>query len=43
MILAIDKHGALFVFASTREAESWLEAIDVQEEEMEFCDTTGQR
>jgi len=36
MILAIDKHSALYLFESAEEAESWLEAIDVQQEAFEF-------
>ena len=43
MILALDKHTALYVFSSTQDAECHLEAIDVQEEQFEFCDTRGQR
>jgi len=43
MILALDKHAALYLFASTEEAESRLEAIDVQQDAIEFCDAGGQR
>lgn len=43
MILAIDKHAALYVFSSSEEAERELEAIDVQQDEFEFCDLAGQR
>ena len=43
MILAIDKNGGVFVFASTQEAERHLEAIDVKQDTFEFCDTGGQR
>jgi hypothetical protein len=43
MILALDKHSALYVFASTEDAQQHLEAIDVQQDIFEFCDTTGQR
>ena len=43
MILALDKHSALHVFASTEDAERYLEAIDVQQDAFEFCDATGQR
>jgi hypothetical protein len=42
-LLAIDKHSALYLFESAEEAESWLEAIDVQQEAFEFCDVRGQR
>lgn len=43
MIIAIDKHGALYVFSSAEDAERVREAIDVQQNEFEFCDATGQR
>jgi hypothetical protein len=43
MILALDKHGALYVFASTEDAERDLEAIDVQQDAFEFCDARGKR
>ena len=43
MILAIDKHSALYVFSSAKDAERELEAIDVLQDELEFCDTAGQR
>ena len=43
MILALDKHSALYVFLSPEEAERHLEAIDVQQDEIEFCDERGQR
>lgn len=43
MILALDKHHALFVFTSIAEAEVHLEAWDVQQEAIEFCDECGQR
>jgi hypothetical protein len=43
MILAIDRNGAIFVFASAQEAERHLEAIDVKQDAFEFCDTCGQR
>ena len=43
MILALDKHAALYIFSSTKEAERELEAIDVQQGEFEFCDSNGQR
>ena len=43
MILAIDKNHALFVFSSIAEAEVHLEAWDVQQEAIEFCDARGQR
>ena len=43
MILALDKHAALYVFSSASDAESHLEAIDVQDDAFEFCDERGQR
>jgi hypothetical protein len=43
MILAIDKHSALYVFISADEAECHLEAIDVRQDGFEFCDVRGQR
>ena len=43
MILALDKHAALYVFSSTEEAQSQLEAIDVQQDAFDFCDDCGQR
>ena len=43
MILALDRHAALYVFSSAEDAELELEAIDVQQDEFEFCDAAGQR
>ena len=43
MILALDKQNALYIFTSTGEAESYLEAIDVLQQSFEFCDAAGQR
>jgi hypothetical protein len=43
LIIALDKHGALQVFASAQEAEQYLEAIDVRQDAIEFCDVRGQR
>ena len=43
MILALDKHAALYIFSSAQDVECYLEAIDVQEDEFEFCDARGQR
>jgi hypothetical protein len=43
MILALDKHAALYVFSSAKDAERELEAIDVRQDEFQFCDATGQR
>jgi len=33
----------LYLFSSVADAESNLEAIDIENAEYEFCDTTGQR
>ena len=43
MILALDKCGALSVFASVDETQRALEAIDVFQDCVEFCDERGQR
>ena len=43
MVLALDKHAALYIFFTIKDAERELEAIDVQEDNFEFCDVTGQR
>ncbi len=43
MLLALDKHAALHVFTSLEDAERQLEAIDVLQDEFEFCDDQGQR
>src|SRR5687768_8041949 len=44
MILALEKYdGSLFLFASAADAESYFEAVDVENGEYEFCDHTGQR
>src|SRR5687768_6478018 len=43
MILALDKHAALYIFSSAIEAERELEAIDVQQDEIEFYDLDGRR
>ncbi len=43
MVLAIDKDSVLYVFESTEDAELSLEAIDVQQDELEFCDVEGQQ
>jgi hypothetical protein len=42
LVLEIDD-GSLFLYPSLAEAESHLEAIDVENGEYEFCDDTGQR
>ena len=44
MILVMETNGSLlYLFLSALEAESHLEAIDVENREYEFCDDTGQR
>ena len=43
MIIAIDENDALHVFTSVEDAERELEAIDVQQSGLEFCDGRGQR
>lgn len=44
MILVFETNGSLLhLFSSVAEAESQLEAIDVQNGEYEFCNDTGQR
>ena len=43
MLIVLDKDRELLLFASIAEAERYLEAIDVQNLEYEFCDELGQR
>ena len=44
MMLVLETNGSLLhLFSSTTEAESHLEAIDIENAEYEFCDDTGQR
>jgi hypothetical protein len=44
MILVLETNSSLLnLFSSAAEAESHLEAIDIENEEYEFCDNTGQR
>jgi hypothetical protein len=43
MILGLNKHGELHIFASTEDAQRYLEAIDVQQDDFEFCDADGQK
>ena len=44
MILVLETQGSLlYLFSSVTEAESHLEAIDIENHEYEFCDDTGQR
>jgi hypothetical protein len=41
MIIGLDKFEALYIFSSAKDAESYLEAIDVSNNEMQFCDDLG--
>lgn len=44
MVLVLENNGnLLYLFSSVLEAESRLEAIDVENQEYEFCDDVGQR
>lgn len=44
MMLVLESCGSLLhLFSSATEAESHLEAIDIENGEYEFCDDTGQR
>ena len=44
MLLVLETNGSLlYLFSSATEAESHLEAIDIENGEYEFCDDTGQR
>jgi hypothetical protein len=44
MILLLEINGGLLsLFSSLAEAESYVEAIDIENGEYEFCDDTGQR
>jgi hypothetical protein len=44
MMLVLETNGSLlYLFSSGAEAESHLEAIDIENGEYEFCDDTGQR
>ena len=43
MILMLDREMGLSLYASTAEAERDLEAIDIENNEYEFCDERGQK
>jgi hypothetical protein len=43
MLLLIDRDQCLYVFASVADAEAHLETIDIEDDEYEFCDESGQR
>ena|ERR1043166_5965463 len=43
MLLVIDRDQCVYVFASVADAEAHLETVDVEDDEYEFCDESGQR
>ena len=43
MLLVLDSDRELYLFATIGEAEAALEAIDIENEEYDFCDESGQR
>jgi hypothetical protein len=43
MLLVLDTDRELYLFSAVAEAEAWLEAIDVENDEYDFCDESGQR
>jgi hypothetical protein len=43
MLLALDSDRELYLFSTIAEAEADLEAIDIESEEYDFCDESGQR
>ena len=42
MLLVLDKDACLYVFDSVEAAEGHLEAFDIENNEYEFCDDSGQ-
>lgn len=42
MIMVIDKDNVLYLLESIHETENYLEAIDIENGECDFCDETGQ-
>jgi hypothetical protein len=42
MLLVLDKDACLYIFDSIDAAESDLEAIDIENDEYQFCDESGQ-
>ena len=42
MLLVFDKDACLYIFDSVDAAQSDLEAIDIENDEYEFCDECGQ-
>ena len=43
MLLVLDTDRELYLFATQAETEAWLETIDVENEEYDFCDDCGRR
>jgi hypothetical protein len=43
MLLVIDRDNNLTIHPSVSDAEGHLETIDIENDEYEFCDETGQR
>ena len=43
MLLALDTDRELYLFATPGEAEAALEVIDIENDEYDFCDESGQR
>jgi hypothetical protein len=43
MLLVLDSDRELYLFSTIAEAEAELEAIDIENEEYDFCDESGQR
>jgi hypothetical protein len=41
MLLVLDKDSCLYIFDSVDAAESDLEAIDIENDEYQFCDDSG--
>ena len=42
MLLVLDKDACLYIFDSVDAAQGDLEAIDIENDEYEFCDESGQ-
>ncbi len=43
MLLVLDSDRELYLFSTIAEAEAALEAIDIEDDEYDFCDESGQR
>lgn len=37
----VEEHGALMIFSTTTDAETWVEAVDVPNDEYRFYDSRG--